>query len=531
MTVSPEKSDSTSPSGFLPTGMLLGFTAVLTALLLIPLARVWELAPDLGHGWAAPILMAYLWWERWDSRPVLKSEFESVGLSSWLILALLFALIIPLRLILTPYPLWPLALTLYLGLLVGLVLYVAGRLSGATGVRWLAGPLSILIGVIPWPGAVERVLILPLREGIASLVTEISNLLGSPALASGTSVRLANGWVGIDEACGGIRSLQAAITTALFFGEWLQLSLSRRIGLLLGGGLAAVVGNFGRVLFLSWCATGSEGMLDRWHDVAGWSALGFTLVVTGLLGWLWRNSARQTSVRKTRSGVKFVPHRPLLVWLGIAAIGLLFVESGTRWWFAHGESCQPAQKSRWSVQLPANNPSFQELPLTKVAEELLRPDDFESGYWFGPDGVQRSVNYIQWHEGQVARSAPFLHNPTVCLPYAGCELVEVLGVVNVSWKGGSIPFHTYLFRRINEDMLVAFTIWDPSRGQLLKGEEEGWGSWWRAQWRDVLDARQHQPAQLLSFAIIGRDDRQLLVDELSQLILQADSIRRSGVAK
>ena len=67
-------------------------------------------------------------------------------------------------------------------------------------------------------------------------------------------------------------------------------------------------------------------------------------------------------------------------------------------------------------------------------------------------------------------------------------------------------------------MLVAFTIWDPSRGQLMQGGEAGLAGWWSTQWRDVREARQHQPAQLLSFAIFGHGDRQLLVDELSQLI-------------
>ena len=38
----------------------------------------------------------------------------------------------------------------------------------------------------------------------------------------GTSVRLGNGWVGVDDACGGIRSLQACVMIGLFFGEWME---------------------------------------------------------------------------------------------------------------------------------------------------------------------------------------------------------------------------------------------------------------------------------------------------------------------
>ena len=38
-------------------------------LLLVPLSAAWKLSPDAGHGWAVPMLMGYLYWERWSERP------------------------------------------------------------------------------------------------------------------------------------------------------------------------------------------------------------------------------------------------------------------------------------------------------------------------------------------------------------------------------------------------------------------------------------------------------------------------------
>lgn len=492
----------------------------LMALALVPLSQTWALAANLGHGWAAPLLIGYLWWERWAERPALAgATAPSVIWIAWWIV--LLGLAGPLRLLLTPYPLWPMAVIAYVGILATVALTLAGLMGGRAGVRWLGGPLVILLAALPWPGGIERISILPLREGIASLVAEISNLAGLPALASGTSVRLAGGWVGIEEACGGIRSLQAAVMTALFFSEWLRLGWARRLLLVLAGALAAIVGNFGRVLFLTWAA--GHGELARWHDPAGWVALGFALIATGALGWQWRRRDDHTpfpAAPRSLSKIASFP-RAVLVWGGLMVAMLAAIEGGTRWWYAHGAH-RAAAVPQWTVRLPEGNPTFHREPLAETAREMLRPDRFVSASWVGRDLVQRNANYVVWDKGQVARSAPFLHNPTICLPYSGCELVEPLGVVEVSWAHGIIPFHAYVFRRMNENLLVAFTIWDPSRGRPLETTDDGWSGWWQRQWRDVMEARRDQSAQLLSFALVGEADRSHLGAELERLIYPSE---------
>ncbi|MFI5356959.1 MAG: exosortase/archaeosortase family protein [Opitutales bacterium] len=497
--------------------------ATFAGLLLGPLSRAWALAPDLGHGWAAPLLAGYLWWERWSQRPALASV-RAPWPGAWLILMVALVLALPLRLLLTPYPLWPVALILYLAVVVGLALGAARLLAGPAGVRWLGGPLWVLPAVVPWPGGIERLVILPLREGIASLVAEIMNLAGHPALAAGTSVQLAGGWVGIEEACGGIRSLQAAVMTALFFGEWLRLAWSRRAWLVLLGGVAAVAGNFGRVLFLSWCAT-EPGALAKWHDAAGWAALGFSLGVTGLAGWLWRpaQSLKAEAVASTPAFSKLAALPPGLArWMMTAAFALLVIEAGTRLWFWRGEMERRAAVPQWTVRLPEDNPTFRRQPLTAEAAEMLRPDDFVSGSWIGAGRLKCSANYIVWRTGQVARSAPFLHNPTICLPYSGCDLVRELVGITVAWPQGVVPFRCFVFRRMNEELVVAFAIWDPARGQPLAKAEGGWDSWWLTQWRDVWEARPNQPAQLLAVAIVGPANERRLPEVLQSLIQAAD---------
>ncbi|MBI5426289.1 MAG: exosortase/archaeosortase family protein [Opitutae bacterium] len=224
----------------------LAVTAIVAAgglLLLSPLAAAWSNSADLGHAWAVPVLMAFLWWERWTERPIATTP-RDIPKWLWAAAALVVLLAVPVRLLTIPYPLLP---TFLAGSVAGAVVVVAlgaWLIGGREGLRWTLPPMVLLISALPTPSVIESGLIVPMREVFASIVAELANLFGRPALATGTSIRLATGWVGIDEACGGIRSLQACVMIGLFFGEWYRFGWARRAGLL---GLSvgfAIAGNF-----------------------------------------------------------------------------------------------------------------------------------------------------------------------------------------------------------------------------------------------------------------------------------------------
>jgi exosortase len=497
--------------------------AALVVLLLVPLGTAWKLAPDLGHGWAAPLLMAYLWWERWNERPALHAGRPRAVL--WFAAAAAGAAALPLRLLLTPFSLWPALIWVYVLLLVGLGLAAAGLLAGRAGVRWLGGPLVILAGALPWAYQVEQHIIFPLREGMAMLTAEVSNAIGRPAIAAGTSVQLSGGWVGVDEACGGIRSLQASVMLALFFGEWLRFSWGRRILLVVLGVGAALLGNFLRILFLSLRAGEGAAAFFSAHDVAGWLALAFSLTLTGGLAFAW---ARKTPVRAKDRGAFRGPSNSgpqatgAACWIIFTATFLLLDEGGARLWYARGETGRSAVR-RWTVQFPENEMSFKSAPLAENDREMLLPDRYAAGSWALGPGATASAYYIEWQKGQTARFIPFLHNPTVCLPMAGCEMIGSLGVIRVPWSDGEMPFNAYVFRRSGMDLAVAFTIWDPSRGAPLEraAESHSWLEWSRTRWNEVSEARENQPAQLLSLAISGPGARERLLPVLEHLIAEA----------
>ena len=493
--------------------------AVLAVLALIPLSAAWRLGTDLGHGWGAPFLAGYLYWERWRLRPA--AEGTAPGWAWWAGMAGLVACAVPLRFLLTPYPLWPAAVAAYVLILTAVGLGGAWLWAGWAGVKWVGGPLLVIGGTLPWPGQLEQRLILPLREGMATVAAELSNLGGQPALAAGTSVRLGAGWVGIDEACGGIRSLQAAVMAALFLGEWLRLTAGRRIGLVVAGFAAAVAGNFLRVIFLVWRADAGEPALHAAHDAAGWLALAVTLGLTGAAAWRLQRGAASSVETRAEGESRRAPSRPALCWAGVAVAMLVAGELAARGWYARGEALSRVSVPQWRAQFPSHLGTFRPLPLAPEAAEMLRADGYEAGSWTGADRRPRSAYFVEWRRGQVARFIPFLHNPTVCLPMSGCELVRDSGEIAVRWEGREIPFHTYVFRAMNEEMAVAFTVWDPQRGEPLRRMDAGGAAWWAAQWADVRAARQHQPAQLLTLAIFGAGGAELLAAEAAALIAPA----------
>jgi hypothetical protein len=190
-------------------------------------------------------------------------------------------------------------------------------------------------------------------------------------------------------------------------------------------------------------------------------------------------------------------------------------------WFARGDA-RNAEIPHWVAKLPADASEYRDVPLPEASREMLLPDSYAAGTWRDGEGKIFFAYYVEWHRGTVARFIPFLHNPTVCLPTAGCELEKSLGVISVHWSGGQMPFHAYLFRRAGQELAVAFTIWDTARDRPLERPAvySTWADWFRANWEDVREARRFQPAQLLSIAISGKGAREELGPALEQLIVR-----------
>ena len=154
----------------------------------------------------------------------------------------------------------------------------------AGGERWLrhfAFPVAFIFVAAPWPTLVETPVIQGLMRIVAVCAAETAMLLGVPAQVEGNLIRVSTGLVGVNEACSGIRSLQTSLMIGLLFGPLKQLSVLRRVALVVGAVGIALFANFLRAVFLvTVAATKNISEVTRWHNIAGYTIVALVFVGT-----------------------------------------------------------------------------------------------------------------------------------------------------------------------------------------------------------------------------------------------------------
>lgn len=244
----------------------------------------WRALPEFQHGWVVPFLAAYLLLERW---PRVR---EAVRPGGW---------VGPLALALMSTP-WVVLAELYkrsvantaaatFSLSVGCSGFVLALVWLRHGPRAALGvlfPLLFFFVAVPLPKLVWTPVVQGLQSFITVLNVETLNLLGIPAERTGNVLKLPTGQVGVDEACSGVRSLQASLMAALFVADLVLQRTGAKVFFLVAGLGLAVVGNFARSLYLALTASrqGVDAVAGV-HDAAGWSVFLFTVAGIGVLAW------------------------------------------------------------------------------------------------------------------------------------------------------------------------------------------------------------------------------------------------------
>jgi len=219
-----------------------------------------------------------LFWERWKHRPAPELLEASTG--PLIVLGVLALTLLPSCLFLEVIPYWRLAGWAFAGAVVGITFCALYLVGGRSWVHHFAFPPIFFLIAVPWPARIEAPLIEKLSYLNAALSTWAANVLGTPAIRRGVVIQTGAGMVGVDEACSGIRSFQAAVMVALFLGE------------LFSGATLAFGCNVVRTTYLvRICDLKGKAAVNLAHDPAGFTILGITL--TGLLGlaWLLRGKA------------------------------------------------------------------------------------------------------------------------------------------------------------------------------------------------------------------------------------------------
>lgn len=478
--------------------------ALYWAELVYQLGAQWSAYEQYNYGWAVPALCLYLFWRRLgrfnvgnsEACPVVSEKGRRGAADKNLVLFVLFfclLLYVPTRLLHEANPIWRLTSLAWTLEVIGITLCVLclaaeggekrteifTRPVSALGPRFqgLVFPVCFFLVAVPWPTDLEALVIQGLtRLNVASTI-ELAGWLGVPALQHGNLIELANGTVGIDEACSGIRSIQATLMISLFFGEFYRLSPFQRLLCAASGFLFSFAFNVIRTTLLTWVASKKGvGAVSQWHDPAGVVILLGCFISLWLLAFFLSGrkinveAGNLEGVRSNSEGVK--TREPASSTLHLAfprglMMGLfvwfLVVEGGTETWFRLHERSS-TQAGDWKLRLPEQAASFQFVELSPKVHEELKFDEGMGARWAQPDGSFWQTFDLKWNAGRSVYDRARIslsksHNPEICLQASGMKMRRELAPVSIQAAPNLvINFHRYIFESEGRVVHVYFSV-------------------------------------------------------------------------
>ena len=477
----------------------------------------WWLNPQYNYGLIVPLLVIYLLWKRWRNRPA-----PAVPRTTALFILLVVvcaALLFPIRFLAEANPDWRL-LSWVLALAVVTISLAFVYLSGGRSwLRHFAFPILFFLVAVPWPVRIEQIVIQNLMRAVTALNVTFLQLAGVPALQHGNVIEVGSGFIGIEEACSGVRSLQATLMISLFLGELYSFRVARRVVLIIIGAILAFVCNVARTAFLVWIGTnrGVTG-IEAWHDQAG-----MTILVVCLIG-LWIvsliMSRRDAATQIGRSNVNFAAGLPIN-WklLAVLAVWLIAVEGTMQSWY---RSHQVGDGMRWAVRWPDSENNYKQVPITSEAEALLHYNEGGGASWEDTSGHQWVMYFFKWLPGRTAARFVKVHRPDICLPASGRTMERDNGIRMLAVSGVNLPVRSYRFDDRGVPLHVFYCYWDArsSYENVAAAESEDWSA--RGRLRAALQGRRDIGAQILEIVVWGYQDdneaSEALARELSQVI-------------
>jgi exosortase len=462
----------------------------------------WSFNPQYSYGWTVPLLAIFLLWQRWPFRPE-----PSFPVSDKFPIILIFVfgfLLFPIRFVAEANPDWRLlswALAVSAVTICFCVLFIAG---GRAWVHYFAFPLLFFLVAVPWPVQFEQVVIQSLMRCVTAINVTLLNIFGVPALQHGNVIEVSSGLIGIEEACSGVRSIQATLMVSLFLGELYSFSIPRRTLLVIAGGLLAFASNLVRTAILVWVgAKRGPSAVESWHDPAGLTILMVCLFGLWLLSLWMRNDSRipvsrVVIHRKTNFDKVLMP-----VSIGLVAWIVLFEVAISFWYQAHQS---PLAASRWTVQWPSSQNSYQAVAVAPEAKEMLHYDEGGGVSWNDSEQHRWMMYFFRWLPGHTAAFFVKIHRPDICLPAAGMTLQQSYGMRFVAAKQISLPVRSYRFDDRGVPLHVFYCYWDgrSSYDNAAVAAQEDWSFGGRI--RAALRGRREIGAQMLEMLVWGYAD-------------------------
>lgn len=477
----------------------------------------WWLNPQYNYGLIVPLLAIYLFWKRWRNRPA-PSESRTRALAVFVILAGA-ALFLPIRFLSVANPDWRLLSWVFAVDVASISLLYIYLIGGRAWVRHFAFPILFFLVAVPWPVRIEQTVVQDLMRVVTAINVTFLQLAGVPALQHGNVIEVGAGFIGIEEACSGVRSLQATLMISLFLGELYSFRISRRLFLIATGVALAFICNVVRTAILVWVGT-TRGIntVEAWHDPAGLTILMVCLFGLWIVSLIMMRRPDAFSIAPTTDH-QSTPIRVNWAMLGALAIWFLLAEVGVQFWYA---SHKPFTSSRWSVRWPEAESDYKKVPIAPEAETLLRYNEGGGASWNGDDGHQWLMFFFKWAPGRTAARFVKVHRPDICLPASGRTMEQDKGIRMLEVNGVKMPIRSYRFNDHGSPLHVFYCYWDArsSYETVSSAVAEDWSP--RGRLRAALQGRREIGAQIVELVVWGYQDdaeaEQALARELGAVI-------------
>src|ERR1700737_1767044 len=303
----------------------------------------WWLNPQYNYGLIVPLLALYLFWKRWRNRPIPAPPAATAFPISLILFCA--ALFLPIRFLAEANPDWRLLSWSLALIVVAISLSFVYLIGGRAWLRHFPFPILFFLVAVPWPVRIEQVVIQDLMRIVAAINVTFLQLAGVPALQHGNVIEVGTGFIGIEEACSGVRSIQATLMVSLFLGELYSFSAFRLVLLIVVGALLAFICNVVRTALLVWAGT-TKGpkAIEAWHDPAGLTILVVCMFGLWIASLMMQRRGNVPSV-ETPTGNQRTPIHFNLALLSALAIWLVLVEGALQVWY---RSHQTLMASRWA---------------------------------------------------------------------------------------------------------------------------------------------------------------------------------------
>ena len=459
----------------------------------------WSINEQYNYGWAVPFLAAFLFYQRWPACPAAAPMRNlALRVAQWVILLLL----LPVRLIEEANPDWRLLSWFFALAVVGYWLLALARAGGGEWVRHFAFPVCFPLVAVPWLVQFENAVVQGLTRAVAFMAVEIAGWIGIGAYQLGNVIQLHNGVVGVDEACSGVKTLQAAIMVALFLGELLRLTPARRVVLVALGCAWVFACNVGRATALVAIAA-RQGLdaLKEWHDPIGTAVLVLGMLGLMAIGWLLSRAVDPPAARESEGAAPFAPAPMRTGEFAIALASLVAIFAATELWYRAHEQ-RLVTRPAWEVRWPDERTAVREMPIPDETRAILRYNHASSAAWETPRGVLWWTFFARWEPQQTALQLVRSHSPEICLPAAGRTFIRQLEPIVVD--GGPLPlrFRVYEFVQGGQPLFVYVCIQEdkaaPGVDARLAGE---WSLAGRL--RAVANGQRNLGQRLLELAVLG----------------------------